>query len=499
MDKDLLQKLKDWRARRARQENVELFRVISNQAVEEIASRKPQSEKELLEIKGIKEKKFARYGGDILGIIRGDSFDEGSTFVKTNVDPSRVYEVGEYLDVINNIITGIGARIKGEISSLKYWPSGASFDLKDKKDESLLKCFIWKNDYEIGGVEIKDGMEIMVWGYPEIRKQWGQLNFQTKLIELVGEGALKKAFEDLKRKLEKEGLFAIERKKHIPQFVKKVGLITSSRGEAIIDYRSNLGKYGIETKFYDVRVEGKQSVFELIASVRWFNENMPDLDVLAIVKGGGSLESFQAFNTEAFAREVAGSKIPTICGVGHERDVTLVSLAADKMVSTPTAVAKELSKPWDEAGYQIDRAEKNIFGIFEGILANKRAEVRNSEEFLLGQLSRILGRFRRVKENIERNLVKIRMKIDYDKSYIKKSAKNLVFGYVRILERYKIRLKTLAEKLVLHDPERQLKLGYSLVKLNNKIIRSVREVKIGDEVDIKVSDGELKTEIKKII
>lgn len=499
MDKNLLQNLKDWRVKTARRENVELFRVISNQALEEIAEKKPQKKSELLEVKGVKEKKYAKYGEEILAMVRGEGDD---LTPKPHPDPllikereDKVFEVSEYLDIINNKITNLEARVRGEVSSVKFWPSGISFDIKDKKDESLLKCFMWKNDYAISGVDLKDGTEILVWGYPEMRKQWGQLNFQTKLIELVGEGILKKAYEELKRKLETEGLFSLDRKRILPSFVKKIGLITSSRGEAIVDFRSNLGKYGIEIKFFDVRVEGKQAIFELINAVKWFNENMPSLDVIAIVKGGGSLESFQAFNTEALVREVANSKIPTICGVGHERDITLTALAADKMVSTPTAVAIELNKSWDEAIHGVESGEKYILNAFANILAENKNNILETERILAGQLSEIFERFRRAREKLKNNLVKIKMTIDYEKNYLANTSKKLVSGYVRLFSEFKNLLKSLAEKIVLHNPERQLKLGYSLVSFNSKIIRSVKDIEIGDEVDMKLSDGELKSKI----
>jgi exodeoxyribonuclease VII large subunit len=473
MQKNLLEKLKSWQAERARRDNVEAYRVLPYSVLEEIARREPQSAQELLEIKGIKEKKLSRYGKEILAIVNENSDEEIIADIEKE---DKVFEVGEYLDLINNEIINLYARVRGEVSSLKFWPSGVSFDLKDKKDESLLKCFIWHNDYNVSGVELKDGIEVMISGYPEIRKQWGQLNFQTKLIELFGEGVLKKAYEELKRKLDSEGLFALERKKLIPRFVRKIGLITSSRGEAIIDFRSNLGNYGFKIKFYDVRVEGKQAIFELIEAMKWFNKNLPELDVIAIVKGGGSLESFQAFNTESFVREIATSKIPVICGVGHERDVTLAALAADKMVSTPTGAAVELTRSWDEATSKVDEVEHQ----------------------LLSRLARIFDRFEKVKHSLHREAEKIGQAIYYGKDKLRVSLKNIYSAFFRSILNIKEQINVAENQIKLNNPERQLKLGYSLVSLKGKIVRSIKNVKVGEEVDIKVSDGELKSEVKKI-
>jgi exodeoxyribonuclease VII large subunit len=315
------------------------------------------------------------------------------------------------------------------------------------------------------------------------------------LIELVGEGLLKKAYEELKKKLEAEGLFAPERKKPLPKFIHKIGLITSHQGAAIGDFISNIGNYGYKIKFYDSRVEGKQAIFELREALKWFNENMPDLDVVVLVRGGGSLESLQAFNTEALVREIANSTIPVLAGIGHEQDVTLAALAADKMVSTPTAAALEIRKAWDEAVYQIERDEKNILNIFEGALARARNEIYESENILSQKLTEIFERFRRARENLKRNLVKIGMTLEYDKNYSASIAAKLISSYEHLLFYYKNSLNLLAEKIILHSPERQLKLGYSLVTFGGKIIRSMKEVEVGDKVNIKVSDGELKSEI----
>jgi len=486
----------------ARRDQVELFRVISNQALEEIAAKQPQSKTELLEIKGIKEKKYAKYGKEILAMVRGEgeasasSADEFVTSVGR--DSNKIFEVGEYLDYLNEKLIEVQARVKGEVSSVDIRGNYIFFSIKDKEGESLISCFVWRNDYEVSGIELQEGMEVVIWGYPNVYKPSGRLSFQVKLIELVGEGLLKKAYEDLKKKLEGEGLFAPERKKALPKYVQRIGLITSHQGAAIGDFISNVGNYGYKIKFYDSRVEGKQAVFELIQGLKWFNKNSADLDALVLVRGGGSLESLQAFNTEALVREIAASKIPVLAGVGHEQDITLVALAADLMVSTPTAAALEIRRPWDEAIHGVESSEKYILNSFSNILAENKNKIFETERILSGILSDIFERFRRARENLKNNLVKIKMTIDYDRNYLLNASKKLVSDYRRLFSDFVNAIKSLAEKIALHNPERQLKLGYSLVSLNNKIIRSVKEVKKGEEIDIKVSDGGIKSEVKEV-
>ncbi len=472
MNKSLLQKLKDWRDKTARRRGVEFYRVLASQALEEIARKLPQTKAELLEIKGIKEKKYAQYGEEILAMVRG----EGEEFVESFEHEEKVYEVGEYLDFLNMKLSDFEARVKGEVSSVDARGNYIFFGIKDKSGESLINCFMWARDYAVSGIDLEEGMEIVVWGYPNVFKPGGRLSFQTKLIELVGEGLLKKAYEELKRKLEAEGIFRPERKKPIPDFSHRIGLITSHQGAAIGDFISNIGNYGYKIKFYDSRVEGKQAVFDLVSAVKWFNENMPELDVLVLARGGGSLESLQAFNTEALVREVANSKIPILAGIGHEKDVSLAALAADKMVSTPTAAALELRRPWDEAIYRVNDAEKH----------------------LLSSLAGIFDRFEKTKQSLHREFEKIGQAVFYGKDKLGMSLKNIYAAFSRLVSSVNEQIKTAENQIMLNNPERQLKLGYSLVSFGGKIVRSVKNVKVGDEVGIKLSDGKLESEIKKI-
>jgi len=400
----------------ARRDQVELFRVIANQAVEEIASKKPQNKSELLEVKGIKEKKYAKYGEEILAMVRGDG--ESEEFVESFKEESKVFEVGEYLDFLNEKLQDAEARVKGEVSSVDIRGNYIFFSIKGKDEESLISCFVWKNDYDVSGVALQEGMEVVIWGYPNIYKPSGRLSFQVKLIELVGEGLLKKAYEELKKKLENEGLFAPERKKPLPKYIQKIGLITSHQGAAIGDFISNVGNYGYKIKFFDSRVEGKQAVFELVKGVKWLNKNIPDLDTIVLVRGGGSMESLQAFNAEVLVREIATSKIPVLAGVGHEQDVTLAALTADLMVSTPTAAALEIRRPWDEAIHGVESSEKYILDAFQNILAENKNNILETERILSGQLAEIFERFRRARENLKNNLIKIKMTIDYEKNYL---------------------------------------------------------------------------------
>ncbi|HHE76419.1 MAG TPA: exodeoxyribonuclease VII large subunit, partial [Candidatus Parcubacteria bacterium] len=404
MDQELLRKLKEWRMIKARQENVPAFRVFVDKTLEGIAALRPKNKDELLTIKGMGERKFERYGREILEMIGGNDgpitglFCDASRNGETGNDKKKPYTVSGYLDLLNKELRKREARVQGEISSLDIRDNYLFFSLKDKNDESLLSCFMWMNNYKLCGVSFEEGLEIIVEGFPEVYKPNGRLSFRVSSAELVGEGALKKAYEQLKKRLEDEGLFLPERKKPIPEFVQRIGLITSETGAVIHDFLNNLGQYGYQIKFFSSRVEGQAAVKDLLSAIEYFEDK--DIEVLVIIRGGGSLESLQAFNNEFLARKIADFKTPVICGIGHEKDVPLASLAADLMVSTPTAVTVVLNKPWERALDNIKTFERVIVHQYQEALEERKHRL----ELLTGELRQkadfIFKRFELLKQQL---------------------------------------------------------------------------------------------------
>ena len=235
MGNDLLQKLKDWRRDAAQKEGVELFRVLSNATIETISSLKPKTKAEMMAIKGLKERKFAKYGAVILALVNGIVGDESNIQEKAGED-TKPYTISGYLNLLNAEFKKYKARVKGEISSLDIRGTYLFFSLKDKDVESVLSCFMWRRNYELCGISLEIGMEVIIDGFPEIYTPSGRFNFRVTILELVGEGALKRAYDTLRQKLEREGLFSIERKKPIPEFPQRIGLITSESGAVIHDF-----------------------------------------------------------------------------------------------------------------------------------------------------------------------------------------------------------------------------------------------------------------------
>lgn len=399
---------------------------------------------------------------------------KGKSAVKELLE-SNIFSISAYLKLLNSILNSFQAKIVGEVSEIKFGPSGhAYFSLKDKKDGSVISCIIWSTDYRTCGVNLREGLEIIASGAPDVYPASGRLSFKAKTIQLVGEGELKKEYEKLKKKLEEEGLFSEERKKEIPLFPHRIGIITSKQGAVISDFLNNIQRFGFDIKFIDSRVEGIEAVNDLINSVKTFKKR--HLDVLVIMRGGGSLESFLAFNNEALVREIADLPFPVIAAIGHDKDVPLLSLAADIMVSTPTAAANLLNESWQEAEIELKSKEREVFNYFSSAL--KDLEYRTNSLFLKikDRLESIFNGFRMIEYRIKTVIPKI---LETEIKQIKEKIENIE----RIINQ--------------NDPERNLKLGYSIVTGKKGIIKNIEDVKIEEEIDIKVFNGIINTKVIK--
>ncbi len=501
----IVEKLKNWRGEQAMKENCELFRILSNGTIEEIASILPRNKEELLKIKGIKERKFEKYGKDILRIVTGleegndsESNDENTLFSflpKGNKDEKeKIYSVGDFLDLVNQNLSGLRASIRGEITSLDQRGNYLFFSLKDKETESLINCFMWRSDYEICKVEISEGMEIIAHGTPEVYKRSGRFTFRTDAIELFGEGALKKAYDELKRKLEEEGLFLEERKKPLAEYPHRIGLITSRDGAVINDFLNNIGRYGYKITFVDSRVEGVMAVKDLVEAVRFFKKH--PVDVLVIIRGGGSLESLQAFNNEALIREVVGLEIPLMCGIGHDKDVPLLSYVADQAYSTPSIVAREINQSWEKGVEKLGLYQVEVLNAFDRILKDSSYNLERVKEKINTFFQDISNNFKEKEQSVKHWFLLLNQLIKIQKEKIERGKSIILSGFENKLNHIYGNIDQFERNLKNNDPSHQLKLGYSILTLQGKVVRSVKDLKKGDEIRNKLSDGEVVSEVR---
>lgn len=391
------------------------------------------------------------------------------------IEKDKIYEISEFVAFLNEDLKWLKAKIVGEVGEVKPGPTGHMyFTLKDENNNAMLNCIMWSSKYRIYGLTLEPGKKIVAYGKPEIYAPNGRLSFVCDTIELAGEGDIKKQYDELKKKLDKEGLFSVGNKRSIPKYPHKIGIITSKQGAVIHDFLNNIGKFGFKIKMIDSRVEGQGAVEDLLASIRTFRKK--DIDVLVIVRGGGSMESLMPFNNELLVREVAGFPVPVVVGIGHDKDVPLVALASDRSESTPTAVANLLNESWEQANLLLERFERVILTSFGGII----------ERFKMAE-----NRFKVSLQNFNNNLDNVINKLkEYPKKYL--------IGFVNMHDRIQEKLVNMEKIIKLNNPERNIKLGYSILRFNGKIIKKISDMKIGDELSAMVSDGVIVAKVKEL-
>ena len=409
----------------------------------------------------------------------------------------KVFTVSSFLDYLNNSFGKETFFVTGEISSFQNHPSGVYFSMKDKEGESVMYCYMSPWVYRSLGILLEEGMEIKAGGAPNIYKPKGRFSFKVESVELTGEGSLKKAYDALKRKLEQEGLF--ERKRALPEFIQKIGVITSRTGAVIDDFRKNLEKRGMRVFLCDARVEGTKAVPEITRAIRWFNTRMPDLDILVIIRGGGSLEDLQAFNNEIVAREIFGSRIPTICGIGHDRDIPIASLVADHETSTPSIAAMLINTSWNRLKEELPDYQSRIIVGYEGELDSRAAEIVRITGAFLGYFRLIETHYQNLRMRIRSGAQKLEARFgDIELAYKEisiKIATALTQGMMRIGER----LNSYDTYLAGVSPERNLKLGYSIItNQKGRVVRSVEDVEVGENIKSRLHKGEFVSEVKQV-
>jgi len=457
----------------------------------------------------------------------------------------KIFKVSEFLDYLNGLLNPQKVVIQGEIGpKIAKYPKFTFFNLLDKDSESILPCFVWGNRIDKIDAALDEGMEIQVLGYPEIRKNRGEFRFQVEKIGLVGEGVLKKQFEVLKKKLEKEGLFAQELKKRIPRFCQSIGLITSKYGRgAKKDFETQLESYGFEVYFYDVRVEGLSAIDDVCQAIKWFNENLPTCDVLVLTRGGGSWESLHPFNSDEVARGIFASKIPIITGIGHEDDETIADLVADVRASTPTHAARILTENWKLASTSIYEFERNLSSLMNRIFKNIKTTIIFFEDNLNKIIKSKISLARKgIEENAENLISYFRKEITqkrerindllgklslYLKNYFmnfqsleKEFVKNSVW-FKRIVTNKKLELSQLfngliknknlwlkgierlleqqRQKLIPSSPSLKLKQGYTITFNEfDQVIKDLFKLKPSQMVKTKFYKGQVLSEIKRV-
>lgn len=370
---------------------------------------------------------------------------------------------------LNNVL------VKGEISNFKnHYTGHLYFTLKD--ENSLIKCIMFKSSAVNLKFMPRDGMKVMVFGTVSVFERDGVYQIYCKAMQEDGMGSLYTAYEELKAKLEKEGLFSVSHKKQIPAMPKCIGVLTSNTGSVIRDIinvstRRNPNVY---IKLLPVPVQGEGACLKIAEAIKTMNEKKL-ADVIIIARGGGSLEDLWPFNEEIVARAIYDSELPVISAVGHETDFTIADFVADLRAPTPSAAA-ELAVP-------------NISDLILKLNSyNNRYKLalKKKIEFMRLRYEKCMSRraFKEPLQMINEKYILIDMRM--------KSIQN---SSINIYKDKKNKAMNLIAKLDALSPLKTLTRGYLIAESNGKVIKSVNEVEKNQEIELRFCDGKAKAKI----
>ena len=394
------------------------------------------------------------------------------------MDPT-VLQVSQYLDFINNTfrehVPSQELLIEGEVSDFRIaQQKWVSFDLKDEEQQAVLKCFmtVWQLK-----VPLEDGMRVHVQGVPKIYERFGTFKMNVQQVSLVGEGALRRAYELLKKKLDDEGLFERSRKRALPRFPERVGLITSRDAAAYGDFLRILNNRwgGVSVQHTHVHVQGQHAVREILGAFAYFNqlpeEDRPD--VLVMTRGGGGLEDLHAFNDEQVARAVFQSKIPVVCGIGHERDESLCDYVADVRASTPSNAAERIVPSRQDVAYELDTMTRHM--------EERLADTVERYAHVVDRVAQLVEFFvARHVEQVDRLSVMLLGRVD------------------NWLPMFRSQLDGFHKMLRQIDPKRVLARGYGIIRSNGKIVTDTSTLEIGSQMGVQLAAGSLDAEVTRI-
>ena len=387
-----------------------------------------------------------------------------------------VTDLNKYIkDKIDNDENLNSVLVKGEISNFKnHYTGHLYFTLKD--ENSLIKCIMFKSSAVNLKFMPKDGMKVIIYGTVSVFERDGVYQIYCKMMQEDGMGSLHIAFEELKSKLGEEGLFSEEHKKKIPVMPKCIGILTSNTGSVIRDIinvstRRNPNVY---IKLLPVPVQGEGAAVKIAEAIKIMNEKKL-ADVIIVARGGGSLEDLWPFNEEIVARAIYESELPIISAVGHETDFTIADFVADLRAPTPSAAA-ELAVP-------------NISDVLLKLKSYNnryRLALKKKVDFMKLSYEKCMNRraFREPLQTINERYI-----------LLDKNVKSIQNEIMSIYKDKKSKAINTIEKLDALSPLKTLTRGYSITEMNGKVVKSVKELKENDEINIRFKDGETKAKI----
>lgn len=405
------------------------------------------------------------------------------------------FTVSEFVDFLRaHLRTAVGeVTVRGEVTNYRRRSDDlVFFELKD--EASVVGCFCLR--WELS-VELEDGQEIRVLATPSLFKKSGKFHLRVRAIELVGAGALQKAFLKLTAKLKAEGLFAPERKRALPRFPERIGLITSQDAAAYQDVLKTLKRRWLRhaVVFVPVRVQGPGAARDIARAIQIQNST-GRVDVIILTRGGGSLEDLQAFNDETVARALVASKAPVVAGIGHERDFTVAELVADLRASTPTAAAELVAPDRREVATDVIDCARRAGAALAAEVAERRSAVRDAVDRLsvaLGapqlKLQTLRQRFATALERLAARPREQRLGVDH-------ATARLTQSLVAWLRQRTDGVERLTALLTALSPTTVLARGYSVTfDAAGKVVHDADTVRSGERIRSRLQRGQLTSEV----
>jgi exodeoxyribonuclease VII large subunit len=458
------------------------------------------------------------------GLDFGESARRPAEPAKAPVVPPakpRALSVSELTDRIQGLLETelVDVWVEGEISNLKVMPSSGHWYFTLKDDRAQIKAVVWKSDARYLRFKPKDGMKVLARGAIRLYPPRGEYQISVQVLEPLGKGSLQQAYEELKEKLEKEGLFAVERKRPLPRLPRRIGIVTSPTGAVLRDILRVLSaRYAnLEVLVYPCRVQGPEAAGEIVAGIRALNR-VADVDVLLLARGGGSLEDLWPFNEEQVARALATSRVPTISAVGHETDFTIADFVADLRAPTPSAAAERVVQAKTDLAAGIVAFERRLQAALRLRLTRVRARVDavTSHRVFAAERGRLRTHAQRVDDLARRaeTALRSRLRLSHDglrrgrerlegfrfdpqvalrRERLERAAASLATSFAQRIETRRAGLARLAGKLDTLSPLAVLGRGYALVwdQTGRRLLRRAELATVGDVIRIRLADGTL--------
>ena len=391
-------------------------------------------------------------------------------------DEPKIFSVSEINRLVKKVLTDSfdSVWIKGEISNFIKASSGHwYFTIKDNTSQVRCTMFRGKNNYV--NWDVKDGDLVEIHCDIGLYEARGEYQLNVNKIQKSGLGELFEAFQLLKTKLEKEGLFDEKNKKSIPAYIKTIGVISSESGAVIKDIISTINRRNryINIIIYPTQVQGPASIENIINVIQAANIRN-EVDVLIIARGGGSIEDLWSFNDEKVVRAIASSNIATISAVGHETDFTIADFIADLRAPTPTAAAEMVSRELSLFFENLTSFQQDLFQIMQ----NKFQEIYQQID------------------QYEKRLLSPQEKIKTQNILIDNLSKRIQTSMLRYLESYQNKVESLEQSLILLNPNEILSRGYAIAfNEKNKAITNVENISLDDKIKIKLHHGLVTTSV----